>query len=177
MNPTLWIILGGAFVLAWVPLMVSWIRAYRRFRGVRLVVCPETISPETVTVDAAHAAWTSITGEAEPRLASCSRRPHDCSEKCLDQIEGAADGCLVRDRLKNWWEESLCATCDRPIGRVRWLGRRPGLIGPGGTIRTWRDLTARTLPELLSNHRPVCASCMASARTRRAAQDRAGTAA
>jgi hypothetical protein len=160
MNPTLFLILGIAFALAWIPLMVILVRAYRRFRGVRMVVCPETISAETVTLAAGHAAWSSVTSSTDLQLASCSRWPRDCSQKCLEQVESSPEGCLVRERLKNWWEESACARCGTPIGRLSWFRPRPGLLGPGRTVRRWRELTPETLPEMLTTHRPLCAACV-----------------
>jgi hypothetical protein len=175
MNPILFLILGIAFVLAWIPLAVSLVRAYRRFRGVRLVVCPETISAETVTLAAGHAAWTSVTSSADLRLDSCSRWPRDCPQNCLEQVESSPEGCLVRERLKNWWEESACARCGAPIGRLSWFRPRPGLLGPNRVVRRWRELTPETLPELLATHRPLCAACVRRVATRVATG--AGTAA
>jgi hypothetical protein len=175
MSGALFVVIGIAFVLAWIPLTVVFVRAYRRFQGVRLVVCPETISAETVTVAAGHAAWTSTLGTADLRLASCSRWPHKCSQKCLEQIESSPEGCLVRERLKNWWEESACARCGTPIGALSLFRRRPGLLGPGRVVRRWRDLTPETLPEMLATHRPLCASCVTAAGTR--VTKRSGTAA
>ncbi len=175
MSGALFLVIGVSFVLAWIPLLIGLIRSYRRYRGVRLVVCPETISPEAVTLDAGHAAWTSVTGQPDLRLASCSRNPHACGDKCLEQIERSPEGCLVRERLRNFWEESACAVCAKPIGPVRWFGARPGLLGPGREIRRWRELTPELLPEILATHRPLCAACVAAAGAR--ARRRAGTAA
>jgi hypothetical protein len=86
---TIFWVMGVVFVLSLIPVTFLVIRNYLRFRRRRSVVCPETFSPETLKVDAAHAAWTSAAGEPELRLTSCSRSPRhlECGQSCLVQVD------------------------------------------------------------------------------------------
>ncbi len=65
------------------------IRVYLRYRGTRLVVCPETQRPAVVGVAARSMALQAIVGEPCLRLSECSRWPmrQDCGQDCLRQIE------------------------------------------------------------------------------------------
>ncbi len=160
---TLFLILAVIFLASLAPLAYVMIRDYGRFRGPRVVLCPETITPEVVEVGAARAAWTSATGDAQLRLTSCSRWPErqDCPRRCLAQIEAAPDGCLLRNRVARWYEGSTCAVCARAIGKIRPFGRAPALLGPDRRIRNWRDLTVEDLADAFATHRPVCPACTA----------------
>ena len=88
MSAIFWVI-GVVFVLSLVPMTFLLARSYLRFRGRRSVVCPETFSPETLRLDAAHAAWSSVAGEPDLRLISCSRSPRheECGQICLVQVD------------------------------------------------------------------------------------------
>ncbi len=65
------------------------IRVYLRYRGTRLVVCPETQGPAVVGVAARSMGLQAIFGEPCLRLSECSRWPmrQDCGQNCLRQIE------------------------------------------------------------------------------------------
>jgi hypothetical protein len=159
---TLLLVFAAVLVLSCVPLAFVIVRNYRRFRGPRVVLCPETITPEEVEVGAVRAAWTAARGDLRLRLTSCSRWPErgECGQRCLTQIEGAPDGCLVRDRVAQWYAGSNCALCGGAVGEVRHFGRNPGLVSPDGKIRKWRDLTVEELAEAFATHRPICAACV-----------------
>jgi len=62
--------------------------AYRRVSGPRVLTCPETREPTSVTIDARHAAATAWGGEVHLRLKDCARWPAraDCGQECLGQI-------------------------------------------------------------------------------------------
>src|ERR1035437_6990811 len=49
--------------------------AWWKYRGQRVIVCPENQLPAGVVVDARHAAASSLLGAPELRLAACSRWP------------------------------------------------------------------------------------------------------
>ena len=59
-----------AFVLSWIPALVSFVRSRRRFVGERTVTCPETQCAATIRLDAAHAAATGMTGEPDLKVAN-----------------------------------------------------------------------------------------------------------
>jgi hypothetical protein len=85
-------ILGIVVVLSWVPALVIFLRARLRFSGERTVICPETHHVATVSLDAAHAAATSLTGKPDFKIASCNRWDGPvghCWEGCVDEIESA----------------------------------------------------------------------------------------
>ena len=64
-------------------------RYYLRFRGSRLVTCPETQKAAVVEVAAKSAGMQAILGEPCLRLSECSRWPMrgGCAQDCLKQIE------------------------------------------------------------------------------------------
>ena len=88
------LILGVLVLLSLVPLGWRTLRTYQKFRGKRVVTCPETGCPEAVEVDRKHAAATTWLRETELRLASCSHWPQreGCGQECLTQIEAAPEG-------------------------------------------------------------------------------------
>ena len=72
---TLLLVFAAVLVLSCVPLAYVIVRNYRRFRGPRVVLCPETITPEEVEVGALRAAWGAARDDLQLRLTSCSRWP------------------------------------------------------------------------------------------------------
>jgi len=65
------------------------IRVYYRFRGTRLVTCPEIHKPAMVRVAARSVAMQTILDQPCLRVAECSRWPmrEGCGQDCLTQIE------------------------------------------------------------------------------------------
>ena len=135
--------------------------AYRRFRGTRLVTCPETQHTAAVEVDARHAAIGAAVGTSQLRLRECSRWPEreDCGQECLRQIEVAPEDCLVRTMLTTWYRDKSCALCSAPFEAVESWGHRTALRGPDGRTMEWSEVPADTLPEVLASHQPVCWNC------------------
>lgn len=69
--------------------VIHGIRVYFRFRGSRLVTCPETHQAAMVEVDAKSMGMQAILGSPCLQLSECSRWPmrEDCGQDCLRQIE------------------------------------------------------------------------------------------
>jgi hypothetical protein len=69
--------------------VIHGIRVYFRFRGTRLVTCPETHKPAVVEVAARSVGMQAILDEPCLRVSQCSRWPmrKDCGQDCLRQIE------------------------------------------------------------------------------------------
>lgn len=135
---------------------------YLRFRGTRVVVCPETRRYVAVEVDAPHAAATAARGEPDLRLASCTRWPEreGCDQDCVWQITRAPEDCAVRTMLAEFYEGKRCAFCSDPIPALRWDEHHPALLRPTDRrIMEWREVPAQTLPDVLSTHLPVCWDC------------------
>jgi hypothetical protein len=137
-----------------VPLLMA--GAYLKFRGRRIVTCPETGQPAAVEVDARFAAATAVLGEPSLRLKSCSRWPEhkDCDQACLKQIQAAPE-----ELLAQWYAGKTCALCGRPIGAISRRGHYPALMDTSGRTLAWEAFPPEKVPEALATHRPVCGSC------------------
>src|ERR1044071_6001838 len=99
-----WVVLAAAAIAA-VGVAVKLLVAWFRYRGDRVITCPENRQPAGVRLEAGRAARTSLIGGAEFRLSDCSRWPEksDCGRECLTQIAESPDGCLVRNILAEWY--------------------------------------------------------------------------
>jgi hypothetical protein len=137
-----------------VPLLMA--GAYLKFRGRRIVTCPETGQPAAVEVDARFAAASAVFGEPSLRLKSCSRWPEhrDCGQECLEQIQAAPE-----ELLAQWYAGKTCALCGRPIGAISRRGHYPALMDTSGRTLAWEAFPPEKVPEALATHRPVCGSC------------------
>jgi len=135
--------------------------AFRRWRGKRVITCPETNEPQTVEVDAKHAALTAFGSSPELRLSSCTRWPErqDCGQDCLKQIENSRDGCLVKSMVAEWYVEKNCSFCGKPIVADGFADHAPALVAPDGTTVLWKDVRPETLPEIFRTHRAACWNC------------------
>jgi hypothetical protein len=135
--------------------------AYFKFRGVRLVRCPETRNPTAVEIDAGRAALSRSVGKPQLHLKSCSRWPErqDCGQECLAQIVAAPEGCLVRAMLTAWYKDKSCVYCGKVFGELDWLEHKPALMSAKQVTLDWDDIAPEKLEEVLATHRPVCASC------------------
>ncbi len=69
-------LIATVLVVAALYFSIRWlVTVYSRYRGTKIVTCPETGRPAIVEVDALHASLTSIVGLPDIRLESCSRWP------------------------------------------------------------------------------------------------------
>lgn len=152
------LVFGGMFIAV---CLVYSLRAYFRFRGKRLVTCPETHRTAAVDLDARQAARESLFGSPHFRLQECSRWPErqGCGQECLSQIEQAPEGCLVRNIVTHWYEGKKCAVCGRLIQEVEWLGHKPALLDPQKKTVYWDSIAPEKLPEVFETYGPVCWDC------------------
>jgi hypothetical protein len=144
--------------------------AWHRARGTRVIVCPETQQPEAVQVDAGHAAVSAMWEQADIRLKTCSRWPErqGCDQGCVTQIAIAPHDTLATTMLTRFFKDKRCTICKRPIAPVQAAQPRPGLLNVAtGETLCWEELPARGLPQVLSTHLPVCASCQVAETFRR----------
>ena len=135
--------------------------AWWKYRGKRVITCPENEMPAGVAVDARHAAATALHGATELRLKQCSRWPErqDCGQSCLAQIEHAPEDCLVRNILVRWYEGKNCAWCGQPIGEIHLAERKPALlIADRGSVE-WSEVPPEQLPQTLAVAQPLCFTC------------------
>ena len=135
--------------------------AWMRYRGTRVVVCPENREIVAVRVDAGHAAATASQGHPDLRLESCTRWPEraGCGQDCLGQIGSAPEACLLRNILADWYQGKSCVYCRRQFHAMRWHDHQPGLVAPGGALLTWDAFRPEQVLDVLATHEPVCWDC------------------
>lgn len=135
--------------------------AWMRYRGKRLITCPETRQPAAVDIDVRHAALSAVIGPPDLRLQRCSRWPErqDCGQECLLQIEIAPQDCKVRNILTSWYEGKACVFCGKPFGNIHVYDHQPAFLSPADYTVEWRDLRAENIPAALETAKPVCWDC------------------
>ena len=143
--------------------LVAWrlVSAWLKYRGRMVIACPENQRPAGVSVDARHAAMTSLGGLPEFRLSACTRWPEHagCGQQCLQQIEESPEDCLIRNILVRWYEGKNCTWCDRPFGEIHLAERKPALLMPDRVSLEWADVPADKLAEMLDTALPLCFTC------------------
>lgn len=152
------LVLGGTLFLV---RAIPSIRTYLKFRGKRLVTCPETKEPEAVDVAAAEAGLGVFFNEPTLRLKECSRWPEreGCGQDCLRQIETDSQNCLVWNIVAKWYEGKKCVLCHKPFGALREWDHAPALLGPDFRTSEWETVRPQELPRFFSTHQPVCWNC------------------
>jgi hypothetical protein len=124
------------------------VRAYLRYRGKRVIACPETANHAAVHVNVVNAAREAVFGKHDIRLDQCSCWPErqNCGQECLSQIEADPEGCMVWHMVDDWYKGKSCAygqkpsvkstgTTDNPLSSARTATPRSGArfrqkIGP-----------------------------------------------
>jgi len=142
-------------LVAVVVLAVAWWgRAWWKFRGDRVVTCPENHRHAGVKVDAVHAA-------GKLRLRACSRWPEKagCGQECLAEIAASPADCLVRNIAGKWYEGKTCASCGKPLGRIEWGPSQPALLSADKRSVEWKQVPADQLFETLEAAKPICFAC------------------
>jgi hypothetical protein len=137
------------------------LRTYLKFRGRRLVSCPETHKPAAVRVAAGNVALKATVGIAQLSLRECSRWPEKeaCGQECLAQIQEAPNACLVWTIINRWYQGQNCAYCHKPFGEIHWHDHPPALVDYERRTVQWNEIPAEKLQEALGTHRPVCWNC------------------
>ncbi|HEY6121378.1 MAG TPA: hypothetical protein VIV66_15575 [Pyrinomonadaceae bacterium] len=137
------------------------IRAFSRYRGTRIVTCPETGKPTMVEVDALHASLTSTVGLPEIRLENCWRWPlkEQCGQECLVDLDVAPDQCLVSGVLMRWYNGKKCVYCGNPFAEVHWIDHKPAMRSPEGELVSWPQVNLTNLWQVLDTYQPVCWNC------------------
>ncbi len=143
--------------------------AYFKFRGKRVITCPENKEFAAVDVDAKHAAITAVFGKPELRLKDCSCWPEreNCGQECLRQIGSASEACLLRNILTTWYEGKSCAYCAKTLGVIDWMEHKPALMSAEGMTVEWHEVAPEKVYAALSTHQPVCWNCHIAEKFRR----------
>ena len=156
--PMLVVLVVAAIV---VYLAARLIGAWLRYRGARVITCPENLQPAGVRLDARHAAASALASAPDLRLSTCSRWPEKagCGQECLRQIEASPEDCLVRNILIRWYEGKSCALCAKPVGEIHLTEQKPALLTPDNVLLEWSEAAPEKLGAILETARPVCFSC------------------
>ncbi len=135
---------------------MSFFSEFRKYRGQRVITCPETNDGAAVFIDALHAA-----ASGELRLSDCSRWPEraGCDQACLSQIASAPADCLVQSIVTSWYAGKKCVCCGRPIGKVVWHEAPPAVRMPDGKSCEWKDIAPQDLPRIFRTGQPLCWYC------------------
>ncbi|MBZ5621050.1 MAG: hypothetical protein LAQ69_20330 [Acidobacteriia bacterium] len=154
------VVLLGVVVLSGIAI-VRLASSWWKYRGRRVITCPENQRPAGVLVDSRHAAATALAGAPELRLSACSRWPEraGCGQQCLTQIAASPEDCLVRNILTKWYEGKVCASCSRPFGDIQWTGQKPALFLADKVSVDWGQVPADKLHEVLAASLPLCFAC------------------
>jgi hypothetical protein len=141
---------------------IRWlVRASSKYRGTRIVTCPEIGRPAIVEVDALEASLTSIVGRPDIRLENCSRWPlkNQCGQECLANLDVAPGECLVSGVLMRWYRGKNCVYCGKLAEELHWIDHRPALLSPEGELVEWSGVPLENLSMVLKTHLPVCWDC------------------
>lgn len=163
------IILGVVLAAAAVFGVAVAIAAYLRFRGKRVITCPENKQPAAVHIDIHKVAKNAMLGKLDVRLDECSRWPEraGCGQDCLSQIHADPEKCLVWNLVDDWYKGKSCAYCQKPFGEIHWHDRQPGLMGPDHSVVPWNEVPPENLPQVFQNYLPVCWNCYIAEEFRR----------
>jgi hypothetical protein len=137
------------------------VRSYSKYRGTRIVTCPETAKPAIVEVDALHASLTSTVGLPDIRLNNCSRWPikEQCGQECLANLDVEPGQCLVSGVLMRWYQGKKCIYCGKRFEELNWIDHRPALRSPAGELVRWPEVSVENILTVLNTHLPVCWNC------------------
>jgi hypothetical protein len=148
--------LGAAAVVAALAIVSWW-----RYRGTRVITCPENLRPAGVEVNALRLAVSSTLGLPGLRLSDCTRWPEKrgCGQECLRQVEEAPHDCLVRTMVARWYRGKVCVICRRLLDERELWQHKPCLMSPARETMEWSQVPPETLPAVLETHKPVCWNC------------------
>ncbi|MGB7728594.1 MAG: hypothetical protein WBL50_11210 [Candidatus Acidiferrum sp.] len=154
--------------------MVLAFRTYWRYRGQRLVTCPETKQAAAVHVDAGRATRATLIGKQEVRLDQCSRWPEkrNCGQDCLREVNADPAKCLVWNMVAEWYNGKSCAYCHKPFVEMHWHDRHPGVLSPEHIATQWNEVAPEKLPEIFQTYLPICWNCYIAETYRRLYPDR-----
>lgn len=149
-----------ASIAGWAAWLLSRaVRAWRQFRGARVVTCPETGRAAGVRIDVGHAVATAFMDDPDVRLADCSRwaTRGPCQQPCLNDARRADS--TTRAVATRWYVGKMCVYCGKPIARVQTLDHPAALLTQAGTTVEWPEIPPEQLPEALGTDWPVCWNC------------------
>lgn len=155
------LVLAAAVAVAVIFEITRALRAYFKFRGQRVITCPENHQPAAVRVAAGKAAVESAIHAPHLNLSACSRWPEKagCGQECLSQIKDNPESCLVSNIVNHWYEGKSCVFCHKPFGEIHWHDHPPALIDVQRKTVQWDEVPVENLQQTLATHWPVCWNC------------------
>jgi hypothetical protein len=128
--------LTAVAIVGVMALAVAWLirseigKTFFKFRGTRLVSCPETNAATAVTVNAAQAAVAAPFGVPRLRVKDCLRWPDraGCEQACLWQVRAAPRDTLTSTILRQWCEGKPSIYGWIPLERVKGQQRAAGAM-------------------------------------------------
>ncbi|HET7433390.1 MAG TPA: hypothetical protein VFN10_01620 [Thermoanaerobaculia bacterium] len=144
-----------------VALIVAFGVLSARYRGKRIVTCPETRLPVSAEINAMLAAGTAIVTQPRFVVTNCSRWPEraGCDQACAPQLAASPEETLVRNIVARWYAERACVYCAQPIRSISGALIVPALLTAAGELREWKDIAPEDLPQVLASAVAVCARC------------------
>jgi hypothetical protein len=159
---TLFTPIAAFLLIATAFVLIAAVRAWRTYRGVHVIQCPETRKPAAVRVDTGHAAVATVVDDTpDVRLASCSRWPEraGCDQACVPQIERDPEETRFDTILNDIFADQSCALCGCRIPGVSAVGHKPAFRGPDGKTTPCDAIAPERVYEVLESHRLVCWNC------------------
>jgi hypothetical protein len=151
----------AALVCGWAAWdVIRALRISKRFRGERVVTCPETGCPAAVTIDVRHALASGLVEHAPRiRLQSCSRwnERGRCDGPCVE--EAAAPASTTRAIVDRAIRGKSCAFCGKIIERTASLNHYAAFLLADRTTVEWPDVAPERLRETIAVSAPVCWDC------------------
>ncbi|HYL84919.1 MAG TPA: hypothetical protein VE263_11840 [Candidatus Angelobacter sp.] len=137
------------------------LRTYFKFRGKRIITCPENHQAAAVSVAAGSAAVEAFLHAPHLNLSECSRWPEKagCGQECLSQIKESPEACLVSHIVNRWYEGKSCAYCHKPFGEIHWHDHPPALVNEQRQTVLWNEVPLERLQQTMATHWPVCWDC------------------
>lgn len=138
-------------------------RESQRFKASRLLTCPETHAPVTVETG----------GFRTLRIQECTRWPENrnCGQACLLEVHESPDGCLVRTKVRKWYDGKSCLLCDKSLEGAGWLTQPPCVMTADWVTHEWKDIGPEKIADTLETGRPVCWTCHVATEFRRIHSD------
>ena len=157
----------GSFIAILILAAALWygfrwlVRSSSKYRGSRIVICPETKKPAIVEIDSLHASLTSTVALPDIQLENCSRWPikKQCGQECLMDLDVAPERCLVSGVLMRWYRDKHCVYCRKAFPELHWVDHRPALLSPAEKLLGWNEVNLDRLRNVLATYSPVCQDC------------------
>ena len=131
------------------------IRGWWKFRGTRVVTCPDNHQAVALKVGGPDLEHLDVR--------QCSRWPEKlgCGQECLSQVKESPEGCLLHTYYTQWYQDKPCAVCGKKL-EAPGIGEHihpPALMASDGYSIEWNMVRPEELAQLMVTYRPICWDC------------------